>query len=347
VSEAAEHRLDGLEPDNPLAFLALLGLLRALEEVDGDHPEEDRWWPRAGWTVEGGAWRPILRLTRQVDRRALCSRLTTGIRAFRDAYAFPGYAIPNFPVTEYRVFAEKAEHAGGAMDRRRLDVLAAIATDQIPQTKGSKKSKENDEDASASERVSPTPLCLVTGQGHQKFLPRLASAVKLPEPQGERDPNARSLAEELEACLFARWRRADREAQISLRWDPGETARQALMAGDPTDNRYKQGSETGAYRLAAIGLSVLPVLRDPTPGADTGTVPGGATVNGEFALHWPIWTEPASLAAIRALLVHPDLLSRLDPPRRGGLRHLGVVAVYRTSVLQLGQYKSLREGTLV
>jgi hypothetical protein len=328
TSSRAEHRLEGFEPDNPLAFLALLGLLRALEEVDGDHPEEDRWWPRAGWTVEGGAWRPILRLTRQVDRRALCSRLTTGIRAFRDAYAFPGYAKPNFPVTEYRVFAEKAEHAGGAMDRRRLDVLAAVATDQVPNRRNPM-------------AVFPTPLCLVTGQGHQEFLPRLASAVKLPEPQGERDPNARSLAEELEACLFGRWRRADREAQISLRWDPGETARQALMAGDPTDNRYKQGSETGAYRLAAIGLSVLPVLRDPTPGANTGTVPGGATVNGEFALHWPIWTEPASLAAIRALLLHPDL------PHQGALGHLGVGAAYRSFVVQLGQFKSMAWGTLV
>ena len=336
MSEAADHRLEGLEPDNPLAFLALLGLLRALEEVDAEKGDDERWWPRAFWSVDGGAWRPILRLKRQVDRSLLCARVETGMKAFRDAYAFPGYATPNFPVEDYRKFVREAEHTCGAQDRRRLDVLAAIATDQILRKKRSKKSKQNDEQASASEQVSSTQLCLMTGQGHQEFLPRLMTAL-----------NVSRAIEEIEASLFTRWRRADKEGKVSFRWDPGETARQALMAGDPTDNRYKQGSETGANRLAAIGLSVLPVLRDPTPGADTCTLPGGATVNGEFALHWPIWTEPASLAAIRALLLHPDLLHRPDPRRRGGLPHLGVVELYRTSVLQLGRFKSLRQGTLV
>jgi len=328
VSAAAEHRLDGLEPDNPLAFLALLGLLRALEEVEADLPEEERWWPRAFWAVDGGAWRPILRLKRQVDRSLLCARVETGMKAFRDAYAFTGYATPNFPVEEYRAFVREAEHTD---DRRRLDVLAAIATDQILDMKRSKKkSKENDEKASASDRVSSTPLCLMTGQGHQEFLPRLVTAV-----------NFSIAIEEIEASLFTRWRRADKEGKVSFRWDPEEAARQALMAGDPTDKRYKQGSETGANRLAAIGLSVLPVFRDPTPGADTGTVPGGATVNGEFALYWPIWTEPASLAAIRALLLHPDLL------HPGALGHLGVQAAYRSFVVQLGRFKSMGWGTLV
>jgi hypothetical protein len=328
VSEAAEHRLDGLEPDNPLAFLALLGLLRALEEVDAGRAEKERCWPRAFWSVDGGAWRPVLRLAAQVDRSSLCGRIEDGIRAFGEAYALPERAVPDFPSAEYRALVDTALDAGPSADRRRLDVLAAVATDQVPNPKDPK-------------AVFPTPLCLVTGQGHQKFLPRLASAVNLAEPQGERDPDAGSPTEELEACLFGRWRRADRKARISLRWDPGETARQALMAGDPTDERYKQGSETGAYRLAAIGLSVLPVLRDPTPGANTGTVPGGATANGEFTLHWPIWTEPASLAAIRALLLHPDL------PHQGALGHLGVGAAYRSFVVQLGQFKSMAWGTLV
>ena len=31
MNPTTEHRLDGLEPDNLLAFLALLGLLRTLE----------------------------------------------------------------------------------------------------------------------------------------------------------------------------------------------------------------------------------------------------------------------------------------------------------------------------
>ena len=40
-----DHRLNGLEPDNLLAFLALLGLLRALETA------RPKWRPRARWDV--------------------------------------------------------------------------------------------------------------------------------------------------------------------------------------------------------------------------------------------------------------------------------------------------------
>ena len=43
MNPTTEHRLDGLEPDNLLAFLALLGLLRALEETDAPG-----WLPRVG-----------------------------------------------------------------------------------------------------------------------------------------------------------------------------------------------------------------------------------------------------------------------------------------------------------
>ena len=39
------HRLNGLEPDNLLAFLALLGLLRALQT------SRLEWRPRAGWDL--------------------------------------------------------------------------------------------------------------------------------------------------------------------------------------------------------------------------------------------------------------------------------------------------------
>jgi hypothetical protein len=40
------HRLNGPEPDNLLAFLALLGMLRTLES---SRPE---WCPRAAWDLD-------------------------------------------------------------------------------------------------------------------------------------------------------------------------------------------------------------------------------------------------------------------------------------------------------
>ena len=60
-AEERRHRLDGLEPGNLLAFLALLGLLRALEEV------EPAWLPKVAWTVDAPPVRPELSLSAAVS----------------------------------------------------------------------------------------------------------------------------------------------------------------------------------------------------------------------------------------------------------------------------------------
>ncbi|MCL6609048.1 MAG: hypothetical protein K6T74_13255 [Geminicoccaceae bacterium] len=315
-----EHRLEGLEPANPLAFLALLGLLRALEEVDAGKADDERWWPRAFWAVDSGAWQPVLRLAAQVDRGSLCGRIVDGIRAFGEAYALSSRAVPDFPLAEYRGLADTALDAGPSADRRRLDVLAAVATDQ----------KENNAKDRTGKVTARTPLCFAAG--NEDFLPRLEELVRTAND-----------GQNIECALFGRWQRRGKK-RYSFRWDPEEAARQALMAGDPTDDRYRLGSETGANRLAVIGLSTLPVLRDPASG-DT-VVPGGARADREIALHWPIWTEPASLAAIRALLVHPRLVQS-DRERTETLGHLGVVGVYRAGVVRLGNYGSILPGRLV
>ena len=55
MSEALHlHRLAGFEPDNLLAFLALLGLLRSLESA------RPTWRPRAAWDLDRAPLRPIL-----------------------------------------------------------------------------------------------------------------------------------------------------------------------------------------------------------------------------------------------------------------------------------------------
>ena len=56
-ADGRRHRLDGLEPNNLLAFLALLGLLRALEEV------EPAWSPKVAWMVDEFPVRPELSLS--------------------------------------------------------------------------------------------------------------------------------------------------------------------------------------------------------------------------------------------------------------------------------------------
>src|SRR5215469_16979281 len=68
-----EHRLDGLEPGNLLGFLALLGLLRALEA------ERSEWRPRAFWDVKNPPLRPVLALSVPQSQEAVCEAAAKGV----------------------------------------------------------------------------------------------------------------------------------------------------------------------------------------------------------------------------------------------------------------------------
>src|SRR5262249_13079668 len=78
------HRLEGLEPDNLLAFLALLGLLRALEAA------RPGWHPRAAWDIEAAPMRPFLHMRESVGRGDLLSSVEEGIHTLAKAYDFGG-----------------------------------------------------------------------------------------------------------------------------------------------------------------------------------------------------------------------------------------------------------------
>jgi hypothetical protein len=60
---------------------------------------------------------------------------------------------------------------------------------------------------------------------------------------------------------------------------------------------------------------------------------GGTFERNEFALHWPIWREPISLAGIRTLLTHPDL-----PKGPAVLDHLGVAEVRWARRVSVGKF---------
>ncbi len=315
IQPASSFRLEGFEPDNLLAFLALLGSLRALEEAERGLCEDARWWPRASWDVDQPPWRPRLHLRRAVGRTELVDRVEAGIAAFRAALDFEGRKMPDFAPNEYRALATAAvERTDG---RLRLDALAALGTDQAL-----------DEGATAA-----TPLCLMSGQGHQFFLQRLAT---VPFASSADEPGTSQARDnrpgDLECALFGVWERKDVGSNVSFRWDPEEAARQALMAGDPTDRVFRLGTEKGANRLAAIGLTVLPVVAGAQ---DRALVPGFRVQDDGPAFHWPIWGEPASLAAIRALLAD---LAIAEP---GGLARFGVETVMRAPIEAIGKFKNV------
>jgi len=316
---SASHRLDGLEPDNLLAFLALLGLLRALEASDRNLPD-NKLLPRVAWDLDEPPLRPRLFFARNASHEEIAERASKGVDLIATAHSFSGRKDLNYSRTECRTVLKQAAEAALLDARESVDLLAAMMSDAA--IKDDKK-----------EPVDPTPLCLLFGQGHQHFLERLASVPRepVPPPRGKgKSAVTLSAPECLSEALFQSWQRAD--PTFSFRWDPEEDVRYALMAGDPTDAAYKAGTQHGANRLAAVGLAALTLVPEMRAGRVRPTIIGGASGANGFSFAWPILREPATLSAICALLAHPGLR------KRGALGHLGVDHVVIAQRISVGKF---------
>ena len=311
------HRLDGLEPDNLLAFLALLGLLRALEVADSEI--DSKLQPRAAWDIDTPPLRPKLILSCAVTQEEVTENAAKGIKAISVCHDFEGRKQLKYSPQECRTLLHNEARSACLDARDRVDLFAALMTDAAI--------KEEDE-------IDPTPFCLLSGQGGQYFLKRLANVPRKPAPEHCRNgKRAVSISESecLKQALFQPWHRNDDKAS-SFRWDPEDDVRYALMAGDPTDKAYKTGTQHGANRLAAIGLGVLTLVPEIRAGRVRPGVTGGVRAAGGFSFAWPIWREPATLTTIRALLAHPGL-REID-----ALAHLGVDHVMVARRISVGKF---------
>lgn len=314
MTAKTSHRLDGLEPDNLLAFLALVGLLRALETVD------DSLLPRVAWDLETPPQRPILFLASVATPEDVTEWAAKGIDSIAGSHDFGGRKDLKLSRDECRALLKKEAKDACLSARNRADLFAALMTDAAV-----KDDKQ--------EPIDPTPLCLLFGQGHQHFLDRLAGVPQqFAPPSRGRGKNAVNLSASasLAEALFHAWHRTD--PTFSFRWDPEEDVRYALMAGDPTDTAYKPGTQHGANRLAAIGLAALTVVPERRAGRVRPAIIGGQSGADGFSFAWPIWRDPATLPAIRALLTHPDL--RMP----GALARLGVDHVLVARRISVGKF---------
>lgn len=321
MTATTRHRLDGLEPDNLLAFLALLGLLRALETEDRKRAEKDRLHPRASWDIDKPPLRPVLYLAHAVTREQVAEIAAESLEQLAGDHDFRGQKDLNFSWKDARSILQSAACAASVAARNRTDLLAALMTDAAI--------KEEKKDPP----IDPTPLCLLFGQGHQHFLDRLAKVPTEPAPpaRGRGKKAVVLTAQEcLAEALFDPWHRSD--PMFSFRWDPEEDVRYALMAGDPTVTAYKAGTQHGANRLATVGLATLTVVPETRVGRVRPNVIGGSFGKDGFSMAWPIWRQPVTLAGIRALLGHPDLR------KPGVLGYLGVDHVMVARRISVGKF---------
>lgn len=326
------HRLEGLEPDNLLAFLALLGLLRSLEAADRQRPAGDKLYPRASWNLDSPPLRPVLSAAQPVTRKDLTEAAATGLSILATSHNFGENSRKdlNYPRDEARAMLAASTHAATALARDAVDLLAALMCDAAVK-------EDKSPDAAP---IAPTPFCLLFGQGHQHFLDRLAKIpAEAAPPKRGKDKAAVMLSptECLAEALFAPWHRED--PTFSFRWDPEEDVRYALLAGDPTNSAYKCHTQHGANRLAAVGLAALTLIPETRDGQIRPSVLGGSSGSGGFSFAWPIWSEPATLSAIRALLGHPDL-------RKSGLIYLGVNHVLIANRISVGKFMNFTRARI-
>lgn len=307
MSAAERHRLIGLEPDNLLAFLVLLGLLRALDTV---RPE---WRARACWDADTPPLRPLLVLSSAQTQEAVALATTEGAGVLAKAHRFDRSDL-NYPAEQARGLLMEAEESV------RAELLDALMSDGATRDDGS---------------VWPTPLCFLFGQGHQHFLGRLADIpngrlpAKLAKTRRPPDLNEPAF---IAQALFAPWTRSD--PTDGLRWDPAEDRRYALRADDPSGD--PAGMQHGANRLAAIGLPALPGAavrrRRDMRFLNIGTSYGADGIQ----ITWPIWTAPARLTGLRALLAHPSLAG--DAAEIGTLIPQGVAFAFRARRISVGKF---------
>lgn len=218
------------------------------------------------------------------------------LRALADAVPLPELALGkriDCTDEEYRQFAAGSLDAANHSRRDAVDMLAGFGTDAAR--------KKN------SESIEPTPFCFISGGGHQDFLDTVRQLID------------RVSVDRIREALFRPW--SYRDERLSMRWDPVEDRRYALLDTDPGP----EGARTVwmANLLAYRALALFPC----SPGRRGLATAGWATIQTELTFTWPIWIVPITVETIRSLLQLDDLTAA--QPDRVGLQARGIATLYR------------------
>jgi len=206
-------------------------------------------------------------------------------------------------------YGEYRDHAGdflvgaGHTDRETLDLLAAFGSDACCEER--------------SDAITPTPFCFIRGSGQQFFLDTVRQLME------------QVTCEAVRQTLFHPW--AYRDEKLSMRWDPAEDRRYALMDRDPTAFDNKSRTVWMANLLAYRALPLFP----SAPGRrGLVTTAWALTDQGDLAFTWPIWEFTAPPDTIRSLLHLSELVE--PEPDSSRIRARGIAAVFRSRRVKVG-----------
>jgi CRISPR-associated endonuclease/helicase Cas3 len=306
--------LPGLQGTNLLAFLATLGAFR---QISRERPNENfrlSWSPTATWT-------PVIHGSSPLDPEGFLDCLESALRERESEYFLTGSRIAdikgNVVDLDPNKYAEKdflrraQELLQKALDgdRTQLDWLCAFAAPVRRYVAG--KPEEN---------LGSTAFRTL-GAGRTSLIAAIKELRKVTERKHLRE------------ALFAPWSYGD--LKNNLRLDPIDDRRYALMGSTPTnDSAEPTKTMRGANRLALEAFPLFPVWPGIRKVETAGFLTRGSN-NTYF--HWPVWTNPMELAAIRSLLWvrdwHED---KYEAARKG----LTIAAVYRSQRFNFGKYRN-------
>jgi len=208
----------------------------------------------------------------------------------------------NCTVDEYRDHALAFRDVARRGERETVDLLAAFGSDGCR--------------AERSDAIQSTPFCFITGSGHQYFLDTVRQLMDHVH------------ADRVRAVLFEPWTYSDEG--LSMRWDPSDDRRYALMDRDPTASDNKSRTVWMANLLAYRALVLVPCA----PRASGLVATGWDNHGQQEVLTWPLWEFAAEPDTVRSMLQQREL--HVERPDRKTLQARGVVEVLRARRIKVG-----------
>lgn len=224
--------------------------------------------------------------------------------ALKEAVASPELALgqrPDCTIAEFRERAASIRTNARFADRTSVDLLASFGAEI---------------DGAEDERIAPTPFCFITGSGHQWFLDTVRQLMAVVSETKMRE------------ALFEPWTYSDEK--LTMRWDPADDRRYALMDRDPTASDNKSATVWMANLLAYRALTFFPCVSGPH------RLLAAGWAQGLDCFTWPMWGQPLSHHTIRSLLQHRAFGEEQPAAYRRELRSRGVAAIFRSYRLQVG-----------
>ncbi len=243
-------------------------------------------------------------------KHTLRSERNSLLGALKAAVPSPELALgqrPDCTIEEFRNNARVLLGDSSSNARTTVDLLAAFGTEAGSEPEA---------------RIAPTLFCFITGSGHQWFL------------DTARELMVRVSESKIREALFHPWSYSDEK--LTMRWDPLDDRRYALMDKDPTGSDNKSTTVWMANLLAYVALANFPCSAATRGPANT----SWQQTSELLAFNWPVWDSFLSRDTIRSLLSHQAFSARGGQAERmrsrAELRARGVAAVFSVHRIQVG-----------